>query len=298
MFRVFGGENLTSHVNAKVLTPMFLYGNNKNIIELRPPSIKGGMRYWWRAAFCEKNIELLSEEESKLFGSQNIKSPFSIKITESKIKQGRYDMLPYPRPLKKWDSKFNAFMPETNFDLIIKAREKDIYEKATSSLELSFLLGGLGKRSRRGFGGLEILDSPLRDYAEVYASKENFLTNLSEILNGIGQGLYELEGNMIVNTSIDEINFVYPIIKNIKIGEPESNYSELLIRVDKATHDNADKSLGDGEKRMASPVVVRIQKISGKYYPVVIELNAVYPYKIRNESPKENFIRQVLQGET
>lgn len=294
-FRLFGGENLSSYVNIRVLTPMFLYGNNKNKTELRAPSIKGVMRYWWRAAFCEKDIDLLSEKESELFGSQNVKSPFSMKITESKIKQGRYDMLPYSRAHKKWDSRFNALMPETRFKIIVKARDEGIYQKAISSLELSFLLGGLGKRSRRGFGSSEITKSPLRDYKKVYANKENFLTNLSEILNDVKQGSYKLEENMIINTSFAEGDFKYPVIKNIKIGDPESDYMKLLIRIDKATHDNADKSLGDGGNRMASPVVVRVQRILDKYYPIVIEVYDIYPYRIRNKRPKEDFIRQVLK---
>lgn len=288
---------MTLCIDAKILTPMFLTGDNKNKTELRAPSIKGVMRYWWRAAFCEENIDLLSKEESKFFGSQNIKSPFSIRITESKIKQGRYDMLPYSRPWKKWDSRFNALMPETYFKIIINARDKSICKRAITSLELSFLLGGLGKRSRRGFGSLEIIKSPLRDYKEVYDSKGNFIKNLTEILNTIGgQSSYNLEENKIVNTSLAKGNFKYPVIKNIKIGKPESNYSKLLIRIDKATHDNADKSLGDGRDRMASPVVVRIQKISEKYYPIVTELYSIYPYNIRSKWPKETFIRQVLKG--
>lgn len=288
---------MNSFFHASILTPTFLYGNDKNRAELRIPSVKGVMRYWWRAAFCEEDINLLSEKECKLFGSQSNKSPFSLRIAESKIKQGRYDMLPYPRPNKKWDSHFNALMPETNFKVIVETKDEYIHKMAMCSLELSFLLGGLGKRSRRGFGSVRIIESYHGSYNKIYSSKQDFLTNLLGRLNEIKPDGYKIEETGITNISFSKGNFKYPVIKNIQIGTPESSYSELLKRIDKATHDNADKSLGDGRKRMASPAVVRIQKISDKYYPVIIELHSIYPYQISSEKPKEKFIRQVLQGE-
>ena len=35
----------------EVVTPMFLGGANVNDAELRIPSIKGMLRFWWRAAW-------------------------------------------------------------------------------------------------------------------------------------------------------------------------------------------------------------------------------------------------------
>ncbi|MBK9462163.1 MAG: type III-B CRISPR module RAMP protein Cmr1 [Sphingobacteriales bacterium] len=33
----------------ETITPMFLSGANQDVPELRPPSIKGALRFWWRA---------------------------------------------------------------------------------------------------------------------------------------------------------------------------------------------------------------------------------------------------------
>lgn len=291
----FGGEELSSYIIIRVLTPTFLHGN-KNKIELRAPSIKGVVRYWWRAAFCEEDIGLLGKEESKLFGSQKNKSPFSIRVAENKIKQGRYDILPYSRPWKNWNSEFKALVPGTNFKLLIKSKDTKVCGKVITAFELSFLLGGLGQRSRRGFGSLQILRINSKDYGVVYKSKENFLENLLSKLNKLRPSYYKIKNNSIVNTHYNESNFKYPVIKNIKIGQPESDYSKLLVRIDKATHDNADRSLGSGRPRMASPIVVRIQRISGKFYPIITELHD--HRKHSNEKPKIAFIRQVLQNES
>jgi CRISPR-associated protein Cmr1 len=37
------------HFNCEIITPMFLAGADTGQPELRPPSIKGAMRFWWRA---------------------------------------------------------------------------------------------------------------------------------------------------------------------------------------------------------------------------------------------------------
>lgn len=283
--------------NITILTPTFLYGSDQNRPELRAPSIKGVMRYWWRAAFCEEDINLLSEKECELFGSQNYKSPFSLKVAKSNVITGHYSILPYPRPNGKSGFQFNALMPETNFKVIVDTKDEYIHKMALCSIELSFILGGLGKRSRRGFGSVRITENSYGAYDEIYESKEKFLSNLLKKLNEIKPDSYKAEEAGITNISFPKRVFKYPVIKSIQIGSPEVNYAELLKRIDKAAHDNADKSLGDGRNRMASPIVVRIQKISDEYYPIITELNALYPYQVTNEKPKENFIRQVLNGE-
>ena len=52
----------------EVITPMFLSGADGNP-ELRPPSIKGMMRFWWRAInshLAHPNLKTLKEEENTL----------------------------------------------------------------------------------------------------------------------------------------------------------------------------------------------------------------------------------------
>ena len=56
----------------KIVTPIFMSGANQDDVELRPPSIKGVLRFWWRALAYSKfdnKMEDLHKEEEKLFGS-------------------------------------------------------------------------------------------------------------------------------------------------------------------------------------------------------------------------------------
>jgi CRISPR-associated protein Cmr1 len=38
----------------KIVTPMFLSGADQEATELRPPTIKGVIRFWWRALACSR----------------------------------------------------------------------------------------------------------------------------------------------------------------------------------------------------------------------------------------------------
>lgn len=288
---------LEQQFSINVLTPIFLFGyhngdrksGKEELLELRIPSLKGVMRYWWRSAYSEENLDILKTEESKLFGCQNYKSPFSMKIVEKHTKQGTYNILPYKSVhTKRRNATLKALMPDTRFQLLIRTKNQDIGHKAQSILKLSFMLGGLGRRSRRGFGSLQIVENTWDD-------SDSFLSQLTKFLNDVRPGYFEKSENTIENIFLKKGLFKYPVIKKVCIGSPEKDFNPLLIRIDKATHENADKSLGGFRPRMASPVIARIQKIGDLFYPVVTEL---YDHReISNVIPKEKFIRQVIQNE-
>ncbi|MFQ5900776.1 MAG: type III-B CRISPR module RAMP protein Cmr1, partial [Thermodesulfobacteriota bacterium] len=57
----------TATFDCKTITPMFLTGA-KGEPELRVPSIKGAMRFWWRAVRGIDDIKRLNKEENEIFG--------------------------------------------------------------------------------------------------------------------------------------------------------------------------------------------------------------------------------------
>ncbi len=63
------GLSLTAH--CKTLTPMLSGGANpKENFELRAQSVKGALRFWWRAFHVYKTEADLFENESRLFGGK------------------------------------------------------------------------------------------------------------------------------------------------------------------------------------------------------------------------------------
>ncbi len=79
------GGNITKTISfeCETITPMFLSGADGRTPELRPPSIKGMMRFWWRALHGHLAIEKLKEKEAEIFGASDEKigrSKFSIQV--------------------------------------------------------------------------------------------------------------------------------------------------------------------------------------------------------------------------
>lgn len=69
----------------KSITPMFMYGANQNEPELRPASIKGVMRFWWRAINGDLSLDELKEKEGEIFGSTVRRSKVNIRVRQKKF---------------------------------------------------------------------------------------------------------------------------------------------------------------------------------------------------------------------
>ncbi len=57
-----------SVIKLKTITPLFMYGATDQRAEIRAASIKGIMRWWWRAVKAYNNTEKLFNKESEIFG--------------------------------------------------------------------------------------------------------------------------------------------------------------------------------------------------------------------------------------
>ncbi|MFH1897526.1 MAG: type III-B CRISPR module RAMP protein Cmr1 [Candidatus Desantisbacteria bacterium] len=158
-------EKLT--VTLKTVTPLFLGGAEPNErAEIRAASIKGAMRFWYRAIDPEYKIN-----EPKIFGStEQGQARFIIRIISQNILKGIRDeenwnrkKIAYlgfglinkgknTRPYIKSD---NEFTIEIIFKPKIKNDERLAVEKSLWAL---LMFGGLGARSRKGFGSLMVTD--------------------------------------------------------------------------------------------------------------------------------------------
>ncbi len=184
----------------KTTTALFMHGADPdNEAELRPPAIKGIMRYWFRAlAGADYPIEQLRNMEEKLFGvaDANTGSRLVVRVGQPLVsKQGdKFDLLPHKdRPGER--SSKSAIPANKVFEITIQARpatdpagvEKRL-EVASWVLWLAVHLGGFGQRSRRGAGSLELLEMTppleyapaIRLYPHIQALADDLETGLSE----------------------------------------------------------------------------------------------------------------------
>jgi CRISPR-associated protein Cmr1 len=282
----------------KTISTMFLVGADGNSPELRAPAFKAAMRYWWRAMNADKikresekwNYECLKKAEVELFGGasdneQNKKtskrSSIIIQIPNIDDIASLYEGLCAHNPSrgKGWGIKKG-----TEFKVILRFRKEHKEGFWKTMFILTSLLGGVGKRSRRGSGS----------YAITHIDDEKYTP--TQDINEVCKLLNTINPKFTVNNNKIVSNFGktpdYPYIKDINIGKPDSN---IMIRVGNTTHRlkksdamNYEKSLGHVTRgRLASPVYV---SLIAQNVPIVTRLNSHQP----NISIQDEFIQAVI----
>ena len=266
----------------ETVTPMFLRGYDNETPELRPPAFKALFRYWWRAAVGEMNADNLCKEESRLFGNTQGRSPLSIRIP------GGYALSSAERPPLPHNPGFKsqAYLPNGTFNLKLTALQLDEYEKIA---KLSFWLGGVGNRSRRGFGSMCYQNWNFQSVGELQQK-------IYQTLDEISPGRFNENPNEIQICPTIPVA-AYPVIQAIYFGvNLWGNVDDLLHRIGKATHNHCDEALGGINPRMASPIHVRIQKVGNQFVPIITQLNSVFPGTdpCNYEQKQADFIAAIL----
>ncbi len=274
----------------EVVTPLFLGGSDPKKAELRVPSIKGALRFWWRAINPHLSLKDLSEQESEIFGDAGEKygkSKVKINLNKTLCYNGRDRENPVPH--KNINFKFPCFMPGEKFSLKIHGTRKVI-----NLFELLSVIGGLGKRSRRGFGSFSINRIDEKEYKPI-SSIDEILT----LIQNISDNKFKIDNGKIVRS--DHAHAEYAFIKTIEIGEePFKNYKPLLEKIGQSSHDNNSDFTGyaRGQERFASPVYVSVVNFSVGYKPIITTLNTSFKSKNQNHGQDKSvqFKKEILTG--
>ncbi len=253
----------------ETVTPMFLHGPHNDTLELRPPPFKALFRYWWRATVGETDENRLREREGDLFGNTKKRSPILVRITGPVLSLSTDDYPPLPH---KPNFVRKAYLPEGEFNLTLMDPNPQIsqYEKIA---EISFLLGGVGNRSRRGFGSIRYQNG------WNFQNVPDLQNKVYQTLNGIVPGRFHHNGNLVhvSNTTLP----AYPVIKAVYFGQNLwDNVNSLLQRIGQVTSDeqaSKNDAVGSADPRMASPLIVRVHRIGNEFVPIVTQLNSIFP---------------------
>lgn len=295
-------------VDLAVITPMFLHGSDGIKAEIRAPSIKGMMRYWWRAAKAEDDIQKLKECEDNIFGSTEGKAKVYIKLLLKKsIKRNDLNFnqnqigLNYLFP-PIFIGKVKGGVPKeyfdvgTKFSIILSAYDHDEEQliQAIASLWLMIYLGGLGSRSRRGGGNLAVENIectselktnisfilPKIDSAENLKNwlEENY-SKVRKIINpsGVTQKYSNLHGAKLKIVD-DEKNSWQDALE--KLGEIYKEHRREYDLIDRAAMGLPIKGLDvlylgketQSEIRSGSRLILKVLKVNNIYYSLVIRL--------------------------
>lgn len=259
----------------EVITPMFLAGADGTTPELRPASIKGALRFWWRAMNGHLEWKEMAKLEGKIFGDTKQRSSLIIMIEETIHYNGvsKSPMLPHKKIER--ESSITPCFPVSNQQFKVRLSLTNEasglkFEQMKSLFILTCVLGGLGKRSRRGFGSVNIVA-----FDDVINNSIDRLESILVLLNTFRDDKYEIREGVIKskNARLDLNQF--PYITEIKIG----NDTKTVDDIGAATHStmssdpyNYKSTIGAGKPRFASPIYISVLK---NQKPIITTLNTV-----------------------
>ncbi|MGL6260385.1 type III-B CRISPR module RAMP protein Cmr1 [Vibrio sp. WXL210] len=200
----------------EIITPMFIRDGQQMASGVRPTSIKGALRFWWRALRWDEIISghsndadalaQLREEEISLFGGpadshgggQGI---VSVRVNKQRSTHYNWGVvkangLAYLLGigLYNYSSKHQgglvteqSLAPESVFslDLVLKGASELQQSQLIDAVRLFGLLGGLGSRNRKGFGSIVIKSLSLNDQPlHLPAGQVEYINELKQIFQG------------------------------------------------------------------------------------------------------------------
>jgi len=181
----------------ETITPMFMYGADGKTPELRPASIKGVMRFWWRAICGHLELEDLKEQEGEIFGDTDKKSSFSIKM--SKYKKG------IPKKFKIEFIKSNrcSFDVKSFFELVV----------------ILGLFGQKGKGKNKTQGAIKVLKIDNEYYTKTI-DLDYIYTLIKKFTSNYSKKRFRIENK--------EVKIKYPLVENIVKSRDNSLYINFI----------------------------------------------------------------------
>ncbi|MBP7139348.1 MAG: type III-B CRISPR module RAMP protein Cmr1 [Caldisericia bacterium] len=284
----------------ETITPMFIAGADSTTPELRAPSIKGAMRFWWRAVNGHLSVEDLRTREAEIFGGSGDGQGRSKVIVRVENRTLNSSDISEQKPVPHKGFKINAINTGKIFNVelcLIKSKilynNQEIFdlEKLKSLFILVSILGGIGKRERRGFGSFKINSISINDknIENLIFSAQNLLGLLNKFENG-GYVLDTQNNNKIV--LIYDRNYNYPYIKFIEIGQNNNN---LLLKISNSSHNNNSDYTGYAKRegRFSSPEYVSIINKENNNVPIITSLNHNY-INLSGTDKSSEFRRDIL----
>ena len=208
----------TKVIKMKTITPMCSHGAEKEA-ELRLTEVKHAMRFWWRTINYYSDCDKLKQKERALFGGLTNKSPLLLKPELDKELHNveitmKVRKLPKIKAIESQTIKF-GMMSDKHIDQYI------------NMLELTSYLGGIGQRSREGYGAFKILNQKTK-----ITNRNELLQRIKALINETGnQSIKDSYGNNNYDINIDvPLGAKYPMVKKIIIGN-EINQKEQVTSI-------------------------------------------------------------------
>lgn len=290
-------------VKLRTITPTFMYGADGETPEIRSQSIKGLLRFWYRALSGQNDIDKLHREEGKIFGSTDEKIG-SAKVNV-RVKNGfiiNRDKISGTEKRKDWqrvsksDNNFSgtnylyysikmgskvegekifkeAILPGHEFTILLSSEEQEALEKAVCALWCLVYFGGIGSRSRRTAGSLEVLTSKNVDFNnEKLPSFFLEAKDAKDVVDFLMDNFEKMQ-NFVKTKETNKFSNLYGATIDVKPYEAwnyaveglGNNYKNFRAQ-------NKREKIGFGLPVIGLPVIVINKKIERRASPLILKV--------------------------
>jgi CRISPR-associated protein Cmr1 len=307
----------------QIVTPMFIGDANQKVNGIPAPAVKGAIRFWWRAlnwgrirdnaSDDDQALKKMHHEESVLFGSAdgNIgQSKFLLRVSKEPIQNdwpndwpkssttsGYLGMGLWETGKKDNPKPAREYIPEKkhfSIELLYKLKEADCseakeqlntaVEQVNDAIKAWGFFGGLGGRSRRGFGAIAI--EKLNNSELIFADVPDYKTAVSQLIEkyrlpSIGQPPF----TALCKESLFSMYLSKSSTAREAHGLLGGKYKEYrsreenrgpIKRVLGMPYDYPGASKLEKEARRASPLLFHIHPIGEQFVAAILYLPAVF----------------------
>ncbi len=289
--------NLPASITAtyKIITPMFIGDADKKASWISPMSFKGILRFWWRALAWgsirsehpsdDKALKELHAKESELFGdTENGRGSVAIKIVQLESKFAK-TITDFPTSSPNDNSAYLAYGltgdtknphreaiiegGEFQVTLILdKKLESSDKKSLETTLEIIGLFGGLGSRSRRANGCIQL--TQLNDQGYLINDYQDYQQKVQDVLQQFNNAplapyssfsqktQYAVSQKLLKDARIAHSTFG-SVYKNFR-GQPST------LRGEVKTVFGLPLTKVDDKARRASPLFFHIIEFTNKKY--------------------------------
>jgi CRISPR-associated protein Cmr1 len=278
----------------EITTPMFIGGGDPQNVDLRPPSIKGVLRFWWRAmkwgdCLKETDSELealkkLHRLEADLFGSaatpgvDSGQARFFIKIKsfesggiENNWPAGNQTGSAYLGYGLTDDDKKAIRLGKFTLSLVLKKSVTlDQEEQLEKVLKLWGFLGGLGSRSRRGFGSVAIRSLNHENFE--FKDEKDYFKSISSLMDS-----FQLAPEMPIFTAVNTDMTI------VTLGQDTKDFQTLMNKLGASYKTGRQESgkgkdkipfglplaKSDSSNRRSSPLFMHVHPIASRSIGIV-----------------------------
>jgi len=295
----------TLYLQAEVLTPLVIAGaapRSSDVLAegLRPPSLRGAMRWWFRAMMgsivgAHDNYKTLRSLEGRVFGSTNQSSSIRLRTCLDKGAKDTAYLCMNDQRAKKFGAPkdYNKIQkpgiaPNGQVIIYLESQSHTEFALALCSLWLTAMLGGVGNRSRRGFGSLALSpkgsstvrvtqhlnldfsypDKPLKDIAEFLESNlkqiYSFFKHYAPAVSPVAPKFFVLSKTQAKLWLIEPRDRFWTSWQEA-MNELRDNFYRFY-----KTSFNLS-AIGSANPRFASPLIIQIKRVAlTRYFGVLL----------------------------